>query len=173
MLDVDLFATYLALEDLIDNFDDISGPGNNSYLLWDSATQKFTIVAWDHNLASACRTSAAVAGPAAAAAGGGRVRRRGRRAPRVVQPRPAAGLAAAGWAAAQTDNALVTAFEANTEWAALIAQKKTELQTTLFTDGAIADSVTRWSALINSGASDLVDAATVTSESDAILAYTR
>jgi hypothetical protein len=63
--------------------------------------------------------------------------------------------------------------EANTEWAALIAQKKTELQTTLFTDGAIADSVTRWSALINSGASDLVDAATVTSESDAILAYTR
>jgi spore coat protein CotH len=62
MLDVDLFATYLALEDLIDNFDDISGPGNNSYLLWDSATQKFTIVAWDHNPASACRTSAAVAG---------------------------------------------------------------------------------------------------------------
>ena len=73
----------------------------------------------------------------------------------------------------QTDNALVTAFEANTEWAALIAQKKTELQTTLFTDGAIADSVTRWSTLINSSASDLVDAATVSSESDAILAYTR
>ena len=31
--------------------DDIDGPGNNSYLFWDSATGMFTVVAWDHNLA--------------------------------------------------------------------------------------------------------------------------
>ncbi|MEZ5261948.1 MAG: CotH kinase family protein [Acidimicrobiales bacterium] len=29
-LDVEAFATYLAFEELIDNFDDIDGPGNNS-----------------------------------------------------------------------------------------------------------------------------------------------
>jgi len=51
LVDLDSLATYLAFEDLIDNFDDIDGPGNNSYLFWDSATKKFTVVAWDHNLA--------------------------------------------------------------------------------------------------------------------------
>ena len=51
LVDLDSFATYLAFEDLVNNFDDIDGPGNNSYLFWDSATKKFTIVAWDHNLA--------------------------------------------------------------------------------------------------------------------------
>ena len=33
-LDVPSFATYLALEDLMDNYDAIDGPGNNSYLWW-------------------------------------------------------------------------------------------------------------------------------------------
>ena len=50
-LDVESFATYLAMQDLIDNFDDINGPGNNSYLYYDSDTEAFTVVAWDHNLA--------------------------------------------------------------------------------------------------------------------------
>ena len=36
-LDVPSFATYLALEDLMDKFDAIDGPGNNSYLWWDAA----------------------------------------------------------------------------------------------------------------------------------------
>ena len=34
-LDVDSFATYLAMEELLGNFDDIDGPGNNSYLYYD------------------------------------------------------------------------------------------------------------------------------------------
>lgn len=51
LVDLDSFATYLAFEDLIGNFDDIDGPGNNSYLFWDSATGMFTVVAWDHNMA--------------------------------------------------------------------------------------------------------------------------
>ena len=50
-LDIDSFATYLALEQLIANTDDIDGPGNNSYLYYDTKTHKFTVVAWDHNLA--------------------------------------------------------------------------------------------------------------------------
>lgn len=50
-LDVDAFATYLAMQQLIDNFDDIDGPGNNSYLYYDPDADRFTVVAWDHNLA--------------------------------------------------------------------------------------------------------------------------
>ncbi|WP_415839447.1 CotH kinase family protein, partial [Nocardioides zeicaulis] len=50
-LDVDAFARYLAFEELVDNFDDIDGPGNNSYLRYDATSGGFTVVAWDHNLA--------------------------------------------------------------------------------------------------------------------------
>lgn len=50
-LDIDLFARYLAFEDLVQNTDDIDGPGNNSYLYFDPEEDAFTVVAWDHNLA--------------------------------------------------------------------------------------------------------------------------
>lgn len=50
-LDVDQFAAYLAMMDLIQNGDDIDGPGNNSYLFYDDATGIFTVVPWDMNLA--------------------------------------------------------------------------------------------------------------------------
>ena len=49
--DVDSFATYLAMQELVANFDDIDGPGNNSYLYYDPKSGQFTVVAWDHNLA--------------------------------------------------------------------------------------------------------------------------
>ncbi|MGB5185637.1 MAG: CotH kinase family protein, partial [Acidimicrobiia bacterium] len=67
-LDIESFATYLAMQDLIDNFDDINGPGNNSYLYYDSDTEVFTVVAWDHNLAFGVRNNDAF-GPGGAAAG--------------------------------------------------------------------------------------------------------
>tara|TARA_R110002167_G_scaffold30424_7_gene100621 strand:+ start:16598 stop:18703 length:2106 start_codon:yes stop_codon:yes gene_type:complete len=50
-LDVDSFAIYLAMQDLLDNFDDIDGPGNNSYLYYSPEADQFTIVPWDYNLA--------------------------------------------------------------------------------------------------------------------------
>lgn len=50
-LDVEAFATYLAMQDLVQNFDDIDGPGNNSYLRYDTGTETFTVVNWDLNLA--------------------------------------------------------------------------------------------------------------------------
>lgn len=52
-LDIDAFATYLAVEDLIGNSDTISGPGNNGYLHYDPETGEMTVVAWDHDLAFA------------------------------------------------------------------------------------------------------------------------
>jgi spore coat protein CotH len=50
-LDVDAFATYLAMQELVGNFDDIDGPGNNSYLRYDAASGLMTVVSWDENLA--------------------------------------------------------------------------------------------------------------------------
>jgi spore coat protein CotH len=50
-LDVDSFAAYLAMMDLMANTDDIDGPGNNAYIWWDEETGQMTIVPWDMNLA--------------------------------------------------------------------------------------------------------------------------
>ena len=50
-LDVQAFARYLAFEEVVGNFDDIDGPGNNAYLRWDAESGGFTVVAWDHNMA--------------------------------------------------------------------------------------------------------------------------
>lgn len=49
-LDVDSLATYLAVQDLVANTDDIDGPGNNSYLRYDTETGLMTVVSWDQNL---------------------------------------------------------------------------------------------------------------------------
>lgn len=49
-LDVDAFASYLAMQDLVSNSDDIDGPGNNAYLYYDKKTKRMTVVAWDQNL---------------------------------------------------------------------------------------------------------------------------
>ena len=49
-LDIESFARYLAFQELINNFDDIDGPGNNSYL-FHNGDGKMTVVAWDHNKA--------------------------------------------------------------------------------------------------------------------------
>lgn len=49
-LDVEQFAAYLAMQDLVANTDDIDGPGNNSYLRYDAASGTMTVVAWDQNL---------------------------------------------------------------------------------------------------------------------------
>jgi len=75
-LDVDSFATYLAYQNVIDNFDDIDGPGNNSYLYWDTDTEQMTVVNWDLNLAfgqgniGAGTTDGAQAGQGGALPGG-------------------------------------------------------------------------------------------------------
>lgn len=57
-LEVEPFARYLALEDLMDNFDDIDGPGNNSYLYYSPDATTMTVVAWDHNLAFGAQNGA-------------------------------------------------------------------------------------------------------------------
>ncbi|WP_033341039.1 CotH kinase family protein [Catenuloplanes japonicus] len=49
-VDVRSFASYVALQNLLLNFDDMSGPGQNYYLRYDLATRKISVVTWDLNL---------------------------------------------------------------------------------------------------------------------------
>ncbi|MEV1176637.1 CotH kinase family protein [Nonomuraea sp. NPDC049784] len=50
-LDVESFARYLALQNIMVNFDDMAGPGRNYYLWYDLNTKKFKVITWDLNLA--------------------------------------------------------------------------------------------------------------------------
>ena len=50
-IDTASLARYIALQELLDNFDDMAGPGKNYYLWYDLDTGKFTILTWDLNLA--------------------------------------------------------------------------------------------------------------------------
>jgi spore coat protein CotH len=48
-LDVDAFASYLAVNNLLVNNDSLAGMGNNYYLYYDYQEERFTILAWDTN----------------------------------------------------------------------------------------------------------------------------
>lgn len=50
-LDIPSFARYVVTQDLMDNFDDMAGPGRNFLLWWDLDVEKFTVITWDMNLA--------------------------------------------------------------------------------------------------------------------------
>ncbi|WP_062356568.1 CotH kinase family protein [Herbidospora yilanensis] len=67
-LDVESFARYLALQNMLLNFDDMSGPGRNYYLWYDLTTKKFKVITWDLNLAF---SGDATAGPNDAMSMGG------------------------------------------------------------------------------------------------------
>jgi len=49
-VDVESFAYYVATQDLLQNFDDMSGPGKNFLLWYDLGDEKFTVISWDMNL---------------------------------------------------------------------------------------------------------------------------
>lgn len=182
MVDLDSFATYLAFQEIVDNFDDIDGPGNNSYLFWDSATGRFTLVAWDHNLAFGATPGGGRGGqgqaPGAGQGGqpGGRGQGDGGTPPQGFpqdgqgNPGQMPGGNGVGRGMARS-NPLVTAFKANAEWAKLYETRLTDLKATLLAGGALTNSVDAWSATLQAGASDLVPAATITSEADAIRKY--
>lgn len=49
-VDVESFARYLALQNLMSNGDAMDGPGNNYYLWYDIDEERFTVLSWDLNL---------------------------------------------------------------------------------------------------------------------------
>ncbi|MDJ0662918.1 MAG: CotH kinase family protein [Acidimicrobiia bacterium] len=174
-LDIDAFATYLAMQDLINNQDDIDGRGNNSYLYYDTDTGEFTVVAWDHNLAFGVTPGTGGPGPQP---GDTAVAPRGEGAtPGELGDRPP-GPGGLGERTAGPDgqgleqgNVLVERFLANDTWAALVETKTAELRAELYESGVAEQILSDWSAVV--AASGLVDTATIESEAEQIRATVR
>ncbi len=178
-LDIDSFATYLAIEELIANSDDIEGPGNNSYLYYDTGTERFTVVAWDHNLAFGTMNRAGGLGDKAEATppGAGRQDSRGTPSGNVTNPEDAQSPSDIQ---RQSDvkgifggrsNILVERFSANPEWQQLYEERLAELQQDLYESGVAASILDEWVTLLKTQAADLVDATTVDAEAAQIATY--
>ena len=173
-LDVESFATYLAFQDLIDNFDDIDGPGNNSYLHYDYDTELFTVVNWDLNLAFGTANldgGGQGAGGNAIGGGAGRPQRpdaAGGGAPAAEGGAPAAdgGAPAAGGGGRGGDNILVNRFLADDDFAALYDAAMASLTNDLFADGTADEIITVWTSVLES--QTIVDIATINADADAV-----
>ena len=157
-LDIDSFATYLAMEELVGNFDDIDGPGNNSYLYYDPKSGQFTVVAWDHNLAFGTMNGAG--------APGGAVFHvyvpEGMEIPEGAQGNFYGKEGFGGrMGPGGMSNILVKRFKANPEWEQLYEGRLAELKAELYGSGKAADILDAWVALLKTQASDLVDSSTV------------
>lgn len=187
-LDVDEFATYLAMQEIVGNDDDIDGPGNNAYWVYDKDTKKFQIIAWDQNL------SFGGMGQNGPGGGGGQMGQMNGTGDDTDRPTPPTGQdgqmdqTPPGQATDQNqtgdqttgqnqrggmnkENPLTEKFEANSTFAALIKEKKTELIASLVTSGDAAKIVTDDQALLEKDASDLVDQSTIQSEASSITTY--
>ena len=161
-LDVDAFVTYLAMQEVVQNFDDIDGPGNNSYLYYDPATGTFTVVPWDHNLAFGVGFGGG--GEGGAGAGFGGPADGGDAPPGDGEgPRPGGGPGGGS-------NALVERFLAIDGSQALVDARTAELKASLLDSGEAEAILTDWVELLTSQASDLVDPATVEAEAAQVAA---
>ncbi|MGX5682447.1 CotH kinase family protein [Schumannella luteola] len=151
-LDLDAFATYLAFQEIVGNFDDIDGPGNNSYLRYDESTGLMTVVSWDLNLAFGVSNG----GPGGAPAGGDRP---------GGGDRPAGG-GGGGAGGPSQGNILSERFLADDAFAALYESALAELQASLIDSGAAQAALDEWVAVL--GTQSLVDSATVQQEAAAV-----
>lgn len=155
-LDVTSFATYLAFQELVDNFDDIDGPGNNSYLSYDASTGLMTVVSWDLNLAFG-------ASPGGGAQGQGQGQARGQGQAHVQ--------GGGGGAQGGGSNVLSERFLANSTFAALYQSELDRLTQELSTSGLAQNVLDSWTQTLDDGASDLVSPDVVSSEASSIAGY--
>ncbi len=166
-LDLDAFAEYMAMEDLLQNFDDISGPGNNSFLAFDPATEQFTVVAWDHNLALAG------VGPGGQGRPGGQGGQGGPPAggtlpegfdPSQVPP----GGGGAGGGGPTKANPLVDRLAGLDDYTTRYDAATARLTSELIESGTAASLVDSWTSLLVDQAADLVGVDTIADESAAV-----
>lgn len=176
-LEVESFARYLAFQELIDNFDDIDGPGNNSYLRWDAETDLMTVVAWDHNLAfgSGLGGPSMGLGGAPGAVEGGEPPVEGelpegfeppgeRELPEGFQPPGEGELPAGRGGGAMGGNILAERFRATEDFASLESEAATALQAELVDSGLAQETLEGWTTLLTDEAADLVTADVVSTE---------
>lgn len=173
LVDLESFATYLAVQEIIQNSDDIDGPGNNSYLFWDSATEQFTVVAWDHNLSFGAMNAGGGPGGGGPGAGGEAPSFEDGEVPEGMEPPTVEDgeLPEGGRGGMMSrSNPLVDVFLANDDWAALYDDELARLQSDLVDDGALETSIEAWTQTLTSEAADLVTVEEVEQDADALRA---
>ncbi|MCP5026243.1 MAG: hypothetical protein GY929_08150 [Actinomycetia bacterium] len=163
-LDVELFATYLAYQDLVSNGDDIDGRGNNSYLYYDRDADLMTVVNWDLNLAFGTANVGGAGGP-----GGFGDRPEGApEGPPEGVREGGAGFAGPGAGGAGGTNVLSERFRSIDEFASMIDTATAELTESLYADGTANEILATWVEVLTSKAGGLVTADQVASEAGAI-----
>jgi spore coat protein CotH len=161
-VDIESFAAYVAIQDLLGNFDDMAGPGSNYYLWYDLETAKFTVLSWDLNLAFG-GLGRGGGGVNVAPGGAGNVP-----PPGFVVVGPGGGGGVGGGIGGRGGNALKSKFVAAPAFAAVRERARAEARQGIYGSGAATTELARLKALVASSA--LVSAATVDTEAAALLA---
>lgn len=185
-LDTVAFARYLAMMDVVDNFDDIDGPGNNAYLFYDIDAEQFTIVPWDLNLAFGA-TNDDAGGRGGGQPIDGAVRPEGAVAPGGAVPQgaaPAEGLAPGGGVPLTNDgvagqpgdrmpggqqqsNVLAERFKANESFNALYTAALADLEAQLVESGVAESTLAAWTTTLET-VPDLIGADAVAADAAVI-----
>ncbi len=177
-LDLPAFSTYRAMMELLQNDDDISGPGNNSYLYFAPDAGQVTVVPWDMNLSftQALRPGGnGGAGPVftlepgtAGPSGTPVVIINGE----VVSGTPQAGMMPGGEGGPGGKmggfNPLVTRFDEVADFTAQVDSAVTDLKAKLITSGRAEAVLDTWVTLLQNNAGTLVDAANLEEQSEAM-----
>lgn len=192
-LDVEKFANYLAMMDLVQNADDIDGPGNNSYVFFDASSSQATVVPWDMNLAFGGLGGMGTGGRPGESNGTppnsffqaeeGATPSADQTFPDTLEEsdvdvpamanspqfgqRPGNGGMGGGMMGGRS-NPLVERFTANDSFNALHTAATATLREALFAGGIAETILDRWATLLISEGGALIDTATVESESTAI-----
>lgn len=177
-VDVDKMVTYLAFEDVIDNFDDITGPGNNSFLWWAEQANQMTVVAWDHNCAFGLKPGAGQQGQGGGQppGGGGQGQPPGGGQPPGDGGAPPNGQAPTGQppggAGSQTRaNALVDRFNSLMDGEAKVSAERDRLKQELYTSGVAQTILDARAKVLTDQAGSLIEQSAVEADKQTIAAY--
>ncbi len=161
-VDIDSLARYIAIQSLLENWDDMGGPGQNYYLWYDLETGTFTVLTWDLNLAL---TDMAM-GPGGSGQGGseGRPKIDFRKIMECLFPDglPPEMEMGSGPMPSFGGNPLKDRFLAAPEFQDLYALEYAAVYAALFGDGQATAELDRLAAVI--ATSDILDAATIERE---------
>lgn len=171
-VDVDKMVTYLAFEDVIDNFDDITGPGNNSFLWWAEQANQMTVVAWDHNCAFGLKPGAGQQGQGGGQPPGGG----GQGQPPGGGGAPPNGQAPTGQppggAGSQAKaNALVDRFNSLMDGETKVSAERDRLKQQLYTSGVAQTILDARAKVLTDQAGSLIEQSAVETDKQTIAAY--
>ena len=191
-VDVDKMVTYLAFEDVIDNFDDITGPGNNSFLWWAEQANQMTVVAWDHNCAFGLKPGAGQQGqgggqpPGGGGQGqppsGGQQPGGGQppgdggapsngQAPTGQPPGGAGGQQPGGGGSQTKANALVDRFNSLMDGETKVSAERDRLKQELYTSGVAQTILDARAKVLTDQASSLIEQSAVEVDKQTIAVY--